>query len=230
MLRRESHYQTWRPEAFKDDDSAPQALSLTPEELDARLNVARREAYTVGKQDGHEEGRQQGFAEAQAARIEVEVMKAARVAREEGFEAGREEGLASVAGEIANARTLIDHLAASTEGVTAAVADEIVHLALALARQVVLKEVSQSPDAIVPVIEEALRRLPQRRITLYLNPADLDVVKEHFADELDRDEHRLKADAAIERGGCRLESGQGDVDATMTTRWIRVLESLGCSE
>jgi flagellar assembly protein FliH len=38
---------------------------------------------------------------------------------------------------------------------------------------------------------------------------------------------RFIADARVARGGCRLETAQGEVDATLATRWLRVLAALG---
>jgi flagellar assembly protein FliH len=36
-------------------------------------------------------------------------------------------------------------------------------------------------------------------------------------------------DSQMARGGCRLETAQSEIDATLENRWKRVLESLGQS-
>ena len=38
---------------------------------------------------------------------------------------------------------------------------------------------------------------------------------------------KIVEDAQIERGGCRLETPTTEVDATLETRWRRVVASLG---
>ncbi|WP_369751602.1 FliH/SctL family protein [Pandoraea sp. B-6] len=37
----------------------------------------------------------------------------------------------------------------------------------------------------------------------------------------------VRADSTIERGGCKAEAASGEVDATVATRWQRVMAALG---
>jgi flagellar assembly protein FliH len=62
---------------------------------------------------------------------------------------------------------------------------------------------------------------------VHLNPQDLD----HLRADLDADGMlkgcRFVPDAAVLRGGCRVETPHSDVDATLQSRWQRVLAAVG---
>jgi len=61
---------------------------------------------------------------------------------------------------------------------------------------------------------------------LYLQPDDAALVREHLGEELSQNGWRLVEDPELQRGGCRMETGTNQVDATMQTRWRRIAESL----
>jgi flagellar assembly protein FliH len=46
-------------------------------------------------------------------------------------------------------------------------------------------------------------------------------------DELDTLGWNVRTDVAVERGGCRAQAATGEIDATIGTRWERVVTALG---
>jgi flagellar assembly protein FliH len=82
---------------------------------------------------------------------------------------------------------------------------------------------------VVPVIREALAAVAQSRadMTIVLNPQDAENAQSELARILAAHALRLSTDASITRGGARLESPAGNVDATLETRWQRVREAIG---
>ena len=60
-----------------------------------------------------------------------------------------------------------------------------------------------------------------------LNPEDVTLVEAHVGAELQAAGWTVRADPAIERGGCKAEAASGEVDATVATRWQRVMAALG---
>jgi flagellar assembly protein FliH len=107
------------------------------------------------------------------------------------------------------------------------VADELLALATEIARQVVRGEVTAQPEIIVQVVQEALAQLPHQHATIFLNPDDASLIRSYMGDALSHAGHRLLEDSRLTPGDCVLESGSSQIDATLATRWRRVVESLG---
>ncbi|NLC37416.1 MAG: flagellar assembly protein FliH, partial [Alcaligenaceae bacterium] len=64
-------------------------------------------------------------------------------------------------------------------------------------------------------------------LKLRVNPADLDLVDEYLQQSGSVTHWRLQADMSIDRGGCVAETALGNIDATLQTRWQRVVSTLG---
>lgn len=144
-----------------------------------------------------------------------------------GYDEGRERANAQARAEVAKITALLQSMDESLDRLGGEVAEEIIELAIALARQMVGKTLSERPEAILPIVNEALQQMPQGKVRIHLNPEDVQLVRQHMEDQLDHSHHQLIEDATIERGGCHLEAAGGNIDATMATRWERVLASLG---
>jgi flagellar assembly protein FliH len=150
-------------------------------------------------------------------------------ASEEGYQAGFKSGQAA-AREIAGRLGAL--LAASENGLRLMeerVAGELLDLAVELARQVLRAEVAVKREVVLPVVREALAHLTQdaRAVQIVAHPADAGLLRQQLADELARGGWRVVEDHRIEPGGVRVLSNTGDVDATLATRWQRVLATLG---
>jgi flagellar assembly protein FliH len=66
-----------------------------------------------------------------------------------------------------------------------------------------------------------------RSLQLRVHPEDLQLIREHLADEPSSAKWRLIADETILRCGCTAETILGNIDATLQTRWQRVTSALG---
>jgi len=144
-----------------------------------------------------------------------------------------DEGFASGVAEVrAQARQLGAVSAAFTGAVAtleAYMADSLLNLALELAQKIIRQSLAIRPELILPVVREALRELSgtYQNNTLLLNPADAELVSSHLSQELAKNGWRVIVDERIESGGCRVESGSGEVDATLTQRWQLTMATLG---
>jgi flagellar assembly protein FliH len=155
-------------------------------------------------------------------------------ARSDGEKAGFAEGRERAGKEEVKARDEAKKLAALVKSMDEAldrlgadVSQEIVELAVALARQMVGDTLEARPDAVVPCVREALQHVPQGKVRIHLHPEDVKLVRSHLDDHLESGHHHLIEDDAISRGGCRLEANNSDIDATVETRWQRVLAGIG---
>ncbi|MDD2585259.1 MAG: FliH/SctL family protein [Syntrophomonadaceae bacterium] len=102
---------------------------------------------------------------------------------------------------------------------------DMVCLAMAIARKVVAEELSINPDVILNVLKEAVTHIDQPgNLTLYVNPAEIDKILqliklEKFSDIGNKDALvEVLADSRISPGGCIVESEVGSVDSRIETR------------
>lgn len=105
----------------------------------------------------------------------------------------------------------------------------VLDLACELARQVLRHELSSNPNALQPVIREALGMLAtdSKAAQVRMNPLDLDVLQEVLRQEFNHLSLTLLADASITKGGCLVEAAGTVVDGTVEKRWSRAVASLG---
>lgn len=166
---------------------------------------------------------------------EIEAVR--RQARDEGFAAGRDEGYAAgyaegqvrageEAARLAALMTSYDRALGTLEQ---ELADEMLRLALDMAKQVLREGLRVKPEAMLPVVREAIGELVQttRHPVLVLHPDDAALVRRHLASELATLPWKLMEDGQMTRGGCRVESESVEIDATLENRWKRLTEAFG---
>jgi flagellar assembly protein FliH len=102
-------------------------------------------------------------------------------------------------------------------------------LACELARQVLRHELSVNPNALLPVVREAVGLLAaeSKGVLIRLNPLDMEVLEEVVRAELASLSLTLLADSTVTQGGCLIESAGTVVDGTLEKRWMRAIASLG---
>lgn len=105
----------------------------------------------------------------------------------------------------------------------------VLELACELARQVLRHEMSTNPNALQPVVREALGMLSvdSKAAVVRMNPLDIEVLAEVVRQEFSSLALTLLPDATLARGGCLVESAGTVVDATVEKRWLRAVSSLG---
>jgi flagellar assembly protein FliH len=180
------------------------ALEPRPAIDAAELARLREQARAEAAAQGHAQGLAAGHAEGHAA----------------GLAAGRAEIEAQAAHWLALARSL----PLALKRADAAIAADVVALALDVARQVIGQAYETQPALLLPLVRELLRQEPalQGEPRLLLHPQDAELVAGALGPELAAAGWQLRADAAIARGGCLVRAGDGTHDATLPTRWARV--------
>ena len=126
--------------------------------------------------------------------------------------------------------TLVEQLEAALAGFDQQVAEELLGLSLEVARQVVRQTIAARPKAILEVVREALNQLPHQHAAIYLHPEDASLVRAHLGDQLAHLGHRILEEAALGRGSLRMEAGGSHLDASLASRWRRVIESMGIAD
>jgi len=198
-----SAYQRWELDSFQEDNSRSVLSLPTAEAIEAIQQQAHQEGYQAGYQVGQDDGRQQGYA------------------------SGKEQ----VAQEAARLNGLLGHLEESLSNVESQMAEALLDLALGIARQMLRQALMVRPELVLPIIHEAINRLPQtnQHPQLFLNPRDAELVRSNLDAELAHGHWRIQEDNQITPGGCRLETAQCELDVSVERRWQDVLEALGRS-
>lgn len=158
-------------------------------------------------------------------------------ARTAGYAAGFEEGKA--AGELAGRKAaqveteritaLVGNIEKSLGELDQTVANQILDLALEVAAQITRGAIKAQSDFLLPIIKEAVASLPlhHAHVALHLNPSDAANVRENLGEQLGQNGLQIFENTEIAAGGCRLTAGTSEVDASIETRWNRVLEAIG---
>lgn len=163
---------------------------------------------------------------------QAELAALREAARAEGYA----EGLAAgrVEGEQACGRMkqLAESFSSTLDNLDFRLADMVLELALDVARQVVAGELAARPERILDVVNMALKQMAEtsREARLLLNPDDAALVRPHLDQVLDKNRLRIVEDVRIVRGGCLIETSQGDLDATLPARWRQVVQVLGSNQ
>lgn len=148
---------------------------------------------------------------------------------EAGREAGEQAGREAAREEAERIRALIGNIETALGELDQTLADNVLNLALEVAAQLTHGAIKAHAEVLLPVIREAISNLPlhHAQITLRLNPADAANVRKHLGEQLTQGGSQIFEDTEISPGGCQIKAGSSEVDATIETRWRRVLEAIG---
>ncbi len=150
-------------------------------------------------------------------------------AYQEGFAAGMKDGRAESHAEAQRMHTMMLALHHAMSRFEESMAQEIMDLALDIARQMVRTALEADPVLILAVVREAIESLPQtyQHPSMVLNPKDAQLVREMLAQDYPGEIWRIVEDPQMEHGGCRIDTGTTEIDAHMESRWQRIVSALG---
>jgi flagellar assembly protein FliH len=154
-----------------------------------------------------------------------------QLAYQRGLADGVRQGAAKAASEMQMVRTLLSSINRQSSEINQQLADELLELALEIARRLVHDTLEVRRDAIVPVVQEAIAQLarPLAQPILTLCPQDAAVVREHMGEQLIADGWKIVEDPTLARGGCKLHTLASQADATLGVRWQHLTAALGKS-
>ena len=192
-------FSAWRPDAFGDAAAKASGVRGTSPAADATttLNAARQAGY----QDGYRDG----------------------LAALDSFKQSFASQMTAQIGQ------LVAGFDAEFSALESQIADSVALTATALARQVVRSELAARPELVAAVATQAVDAvlLSARHIRVHVNPEDLALVEAGAAEALAARGGRLIADATLSRGGVRVESDMGRIDASIEARWTQAAEQIG---
>jgi flagellar assembly protein FliH len=151
--------------------------------------------------------------------------------REAGFRQGLEQGAQEVQQRVEYLAQLIEALNTPFEALDEQVIEQTAQLALAVAQQLVRRELKADPEQLVGVVREAVSILPvsARNIRVFLHPDDAGLLREALSLGGAEDDARvwqIVEDPLISRGGCRVSAENSMIDATLEKRLQRMVAGL----
>lgn len=232
--RRAGQWQRWQPASIHEPAPAPPAEAGTDhpaprppdaQTLRARLQQAEKAATAAGHKKGYDDGYQKGL----------------KQGRDDGYQKGYQEGEAKglAAGEeagsdnVRQAARQLDELLQSTGQALADIESDmgqaLVTLAVRIAEKVVHDTIATRPEHLLALVDGIVHTESEHQspLLVHVHPDDLSLIETHIASDPEKASWRAIPDDSITRGGCRISTPLGDIDATLETRWKRVIATLG---
>ena len=187
----------------------PVVMGYTEEELQAQLAQARAQAFEQGVAQGMQQGEQQ----------------AAQTWQERLTDYQNNVGSAAAV----QLQDVVQAAQAQLQGLQQNMAGDLLQLASDIARQVVRQELRVNPQALQPVISEALDMLgaETKPAVVRLNPEDFEQLQAHLRQAVPNPQVQWLADPSVAPGGCLVESQGAQVDGSLERRWQRAVAALG---
>lgn len=216
-------WKTWTP----DDLAPPQAEFVPivePEEtiieeaepsLEQQLAQLQMQAHEQGYQAGIAEGRQQGH----------------KQGYQEGLAQGLEQGLAEAKSQQApihaRMQQLVSEFQTTLDALDSVIASRLMQMALEAARQVIGQTPTVDNSALIKQIQQLLQQEPlfSGKPQLRVHPDDLQRVDDMLGATLSLHGWRLRGDPTLHPGGCKVSADEGDLDASVATRWLTTLDN-----
>lgn len=199
--------------AQSDGDDAPQEseeIVLTEEQKQqqqlAQLQIqAHEQGYSAGLAEGRQTGHSKGY--------------------QEGLAQGLEQGLAQAQQQQAPVHARMQQLAnefqLSLDALDSVIASRLMQMALEAARQIIGQMPSVDSTALIKQIQQLLQQEPlfNGKPQLRVHPDDLQRVEDMLGATLSLHGWRLRGDPTLHPGGCKVSADEGDLDASVATRW-----------
>lgn len=181
----------------------------TVNELEQLREQARKEGYAAGLAEGREAGHAAGMQTGTQAGLQQVALQNEALARQW--------------------QALLDGFSLELAQADQRVSAELLTLACDLAASMIRTALPVKRELVLPLVEQAIAALPvvQRNGKIHLNPADAALVREHLHETLEQQGWHLVENVQIAAGGCRIETHSNQIDATLATRWERLMRALG---
>jgi len=182
-----------------DWESQLDAMALRVRELEASIPAGEQKALQKGREAGFAEGVKHGEA------------AAAELARRNA-QAEYEQALSAAADSV---RQILE----SRNQMRRQMEEDLVHLAVAVARRILHREISADPEALTGIVKAVVAKIETRELhRILVAPYDATFVRKHF-DTLGLPARvEIAADGSLVRGSVVLETARGQIDASVETQ------------
>ncbi|WP_370680824.1 FliH/SctL family protein [Comamonas sp. GB3 AK4-5] len=194
-----------------------QVVQVPEEEVLERLELTRQDAHAAGYQQGLELGHSQGQQEGQQQAAAEWQQKLQDYQAQQGQQIAQQ-----LQGVLQSAQREVQNMQQR-------MAPDVLQLACDIARQVVRQELRSNPQALLPVVREALDMMSaeSKPATVRLNPQDWAQLQTTLKAEFPQPKIEWLVDASVAPGDCKVESAGAQVDGSLERRWQRAVAALG---
>lgn len=196
---------------FQSDSDIDESEQPQESEPDLQQQLAQMQIQA------HEQGHQLGYAAGHTSGAEE--------GRKAGFQQGLEQGLAEAkqqqAPVHARMQQLVSEFQYTLDALDSVIASRLMQMALEAARQVIGETKGIDNKALITQIQSLLQQEPlfSGKPQLRVHPDDLQRVEEMLGATLSLHGWRLRGDPSLHQGGCKVSADEGDLDASVATRW-----------
>lgn len=134
---------------------------------------------------------------------------------------GYNEGLARATAEWESKLSIVNQIIDSTEhllkDVDGQIEQKLIEISIAIAKQIIRRELSIDSGQIVSTVKQALALIPgnEHEITVYIHPNDEACINDVFSQYIDSGRFTIFKDPGIEAGGCKVSTDFSLVDMTI---------------
>jgi len=174
-----------------------------------------------------------------AGRTVSELEEVEQRTHKEAYSKGHAAGLAAARAESQQALNQLKTQVATLDQMLAAVAqpfngldshveEQLVQLAVTIARQLVRRELRMDPAQVIAIIRESVALLPAatRDGRVHLHPEDAAVVREKLATPTVDRAWTIVEDPVMTRGGCRVTTDTAHIDSRLDTRIQSIMAAI----
>lgn len=146
-----------------------------------------------------------------------------RAAYQQGLQEGQASARKELGGQLEamNARMAraIEEMSGMRQRFRQEAEEDVVKLALAVARRVLHRELTVAPDALLGLVKAALEKIEAREVhTVRIRPEDAPMVKQFLGKMGLPQRLEVVADPGLERGAAIFDSSRGALDASVETQ------------
>jgi flagellar assembly protein FliH len=198
-------------------------LELTVRALERQMEQRSREALHNGIQQGLEQGRQQGHQQGHQQGLQQGLTQGLEQGRQEGDATARQELAAQVEGQMQKLSRTIEEISGLRQRFRHEAEEDVVQLALAIARRVLHRELTIDPGAMLGLVKVALDQLDVREIhRLRVHPDQAAPLQASFERMGLPRRLQVEADPSLERGAALFETTRGTLDASAETQLAEI--------
>ncbi|MGV7960898.1 flagellar assembly protein FliH [Photorhabdus tasmaniensis] len=213
-------WQPWKPNELTQWEK----LRVKPEPADDSLETSEHDEILEQaamldnlKEQARQAGHEQGFTEGQAQGYDN--------GYQSGLEAGLEQGLKDASQQqqliTEQWQNMLADFRHSLEALDTIIASRLMQLSLTATKQILGQPAICDGTALLNQIREFIQQEPMfsGKPQLRVHPQDIPLVEQQLGTTLSLHGWRLLADNKLHPGGCKISADEGDLDASLATRW-----------
>ena len=189
------------------------------------LTLRAREALANANREAEEVIRR---AKSQADKIEAAAYQAGF---EQGEEAGKRLSEQKTESVVRRLESVMEEMANQQANLLRDSEEELVKLAYLISLKLIHREIRQDPSVVLDVVKAGIEKLKRAsQLTIHVSPHDFRFIEGHierltsFTET--ETEINIEPSDSIARGGCRIKSNTGEVDATIETMVRKLLDRI----